>query len=136
VALSRDSGFVVRLVGTAEENDVFTVGIADAPEGTGRCLLFSIGTSADSRSPDVSAEFDTYCIVDEVQSTTYGGVIGCVLAPQELTLKFDDKAAQDLCLDRECRFPLHVDDLAIARLRDGLRRVFSGAGETLTELVL
>jgi hypothetical protein len=124
-AEGEDAGFVVQRVGTAEDNGVLTVGIAAAPDATGRCLLFSIQIDA-ADDENVADELDTYCITDEAQSTTYGGVVSCLLAAQELTLTFTAEAARQLHLNPRCRFPLRVDEESVEQLRSGLRRVLTG----------
>ena len=127
VALDEGSGFGVRLVGTAEEHGVFTVGIAADAGGTGRCLLFSSAANSEwDDDQDIADEEATYCVVDEVQSTAYGGVISCVLTSRDLRLKFTPEAAHRLHLKPDCRFPLLVDEASIEQLRDGLRRVLTG----------
>jgi hypothetical protein len=123
--LGGDAGFVVRRVGTAEENGVLTVGIAADPDATGRCLLFSVQIDTGD-DETLAAEENTYCITDEVQSTTYGGVVSCLLAPHELRLTFSAEAAQRLHLNPSCRFPLRVDKGSVEQLRSGLRRVLTG----------
>ena len=107
---------------------MFTVGIAvaTAAKGAGRCLLFSIQTSSQWDDQDVAHAEDTYCITDEVQSTTYCGVSRQLLTPQELRLKFTAEVAQKLAVNPTGRFPLRVDEASVEQLRSGLRRVLTG----------
>lgn len=126
-----NTGFTVRRhhVDTDEEyvdEDLFTVAVAEHPDGTGRQLLI---TAAEDDEDDED-EMASYCIVDEGHRVSYGGVARADLAETVLTLEFTARAVKILDLAQpvlELRLELEPDGLAA--LTEGFREVFTSGPE-------
>lgn len=130
-------GFPVYHVAVEELADVdtFIVGLAETEVGDGPSLLLSI-VLLPSDEQDHALGLDTYCVSTGGGATVYGGLTRCVLQDDALTLGFTPVAAKTLGLPLQMRLPLHVKHETIARLRDGLRRIFSPPSRSPTNLIL
>ncbi|WP_196778004.1 Imm10 family immunity protein [Lentzea aerocolonigenes] len=125
------SGFTVRTHHVdADDNyldeDLFTVAVAEQPDGAGRQLLI---TAADDDEDDPD-EMASYCVVDETHCTSYGGVRRADLADGVVTLEFSDRAVKQLELAGpvvELRLELEPD--AVVSLAEGMREVFISGPE-------
>lgn len=112
---------VVRFVAVEEDADCFVVGIAAHEDGSGRHLLFQ-----EPVDPDLVADSPTYCIVDDREASTDGGVTAVTLQDGVLELTFDEAGRDGLGLDEPVlRLRLDVDGEATQALRAGLERVLS-----------
>ena len=87
-----ECGFEVRQVTVEElpEDGAFVVALAEEPDGGGRLLMFQLIAAFDEQ--DVAQGQSTYCLCDEMGATVYGGVKGCVLAGNLLTIRLDTGA--------------------------------------------
>jgi hypothetical protein len=122
-----ECGFDVRGVTVQElpEDGTFVVALTEEPAGGGRLLMFQLGAAFDEQ--DVAQGHSTYCLCDEMGTTVYGGVTGCVLAGNLLTIRLDTEAATALRTGEECRLRLLVDARSVARVAEGLRKIFAGS---------
>ena len=109
------SDVTIRLVGEAEEDGVYTLGLAESAHGAdGFVLLLMIA------EPDEDG--DGCCVVVEPgQRTAYEAIAGCTLGPNELRLRFARAAANDLDLPED--FVLAFDDERRETVDRGLRRL-------------
>ncbi|MET9225054.1 Imm10 family immunity protein [Lentzea sp. NPDC003310] len=126
-----ETSFVVRGHGMGfedEEQTMFTVGVAEQPDGGGRQLMV---TASEDDLEDADHDMDTYCVVDDEHRCTYGGVRRAELDDGVLVLEFTDKAVAELELADPVltlKFDLAPD--VVAELKDGYRRVFTFGRES------
>ena len=125
------NGFVVRGHGLGfedEEQTMFTVGVAEQPDGGGRQLLV---TASEDDLEDADFDEDSYCVVDDEHRCTYGGVSRARLADGVLVLEFTEKAVEELELTEPVlTLELDLAPDAVAELADGYRRVFTFGRES------
>ncbi|WP_329789430.1 Imm10 family immunity protein [Lentzea sp. DG1S-22] len=126
-----DNSFVVRGHGMGfedEDRTMFTVGVAEQPDGGGRQLMV---TASEDDLDDADYDMDSYCVVDDEHRCTYGGVTRAELTGGVLVLEFSEKAVAELELAGPV---LSVElDLApdvVAELANGYRRVFTFGRES------
>lgn len=116
----------VRLVNDHEDEHAYTLGLAETEDGQEGATLLLMCNRHEPDEQDVAAKMDTYCLVDEEQSTVYGGVLAVVLEDSLLTLRLSQTSAAALGLDRgELRLTLEVPPEQLGVLRAGLTRVLS-----------
>ncbi|WP_242906086.1 Imm10 family immunity protein [Actinomadura terrae] len=109
----------MRLVGTSEDPDTFTVGLAEHPDGSGQGLLFTTPLADEE-------DTETYCLCTETAATYYGGVRECVLEGDLLRIKLSRAAAEELGIGPELTITLELPEAsALEELRNGLRRVLT-----------
>ncbi|GLZ35406.1 hypothetical protein Lesp02_75930 [Lentzea sp. NBRC 105346] len=113
--------FTVRDFGV-DDDDIYTVGVAELPDGGGRQLLFM--TSEDDVD-DADQGMDTYCITDERGACVYGGVRRADLSGNVLRLELTDQAARDLQVDPVVELVLELEPVRREALRAALPRVLS-----------
>ncbi|HUS31456.1 MAG TPA: Imm10 family immunity protein [Kofleriaceae bacterium] len=106
-------------VDDSEELQCFTLGFAEEADGSGPALMFQRAYAFDEQ--DIELGFDTYCLVTDSQSTTYGGIEKWQLAEGWLRLSLSFKAAEDLGVDRDLLIqfaPVHMELVrsALARI--------------------
>ena len=113
---------------TAGENtadQVFTLGIAENPDGTGGHLIIQTSLQPPT-DQDTATGMDTYCVMDDEGGVQYGGVEHVELDDAQLTIRFSQDSADELSVDDgELQLELELDEDATARLRDGLRRTLT-----------
>ncbi len=104
-------------VGSAEENGVFTIGLADDEHDASEYLLFQQWIDPDE------AELDSAVYIERngQQYGTYGGLVAAVLGWSALRLSLTPGAANALgtAMAIEVAFPAELHD----KLEEGLRRV-------------
>lgn len=120
----RSGTFIARLVGTAEENGILTVGVAEQPDGTGRTLLLQ-GVNPASSSADLLHPDEGYCVIIDAGPTVYGGLTAIGIHDGVLKLRLVPSAARTLQLPTEVTITLDVDHTAVSALRTGIRRVIA-----------
>lgn len=76
---------------TDEELDCRMLGFADRPDGDGACLVLGRSLSFDDQ--DHGLGMHTYCLVDDVQQTAYGGVASWVIDDGVVVIWLDEHAA-------------------------------------------
>ena len=114
---------------TIDENvtdRVFTLGIAEGPQGRGRHLILQSSLD-EPTAQDRETRMDSYCIVWGDQHTVYGGVQHVELRSdgRELIMRFSTEAAQELNVQgQELRLTLQFPGIYRARLSAALRRGF------------
>src|SRR5258708_477998 len=86
-----DADFIVRKVGEAEENDVYTIAISEDAEPTAESNSILFQWSDDNGPQEVALGWDTYCICEEPgQRTFYGGVKSWGLKGRVLVLRYEE----------------------------------------------
>lgn len=105
-------------VGTAYENRVFTLGLANE-DGVG-ALVFSQSDPIDEQ--DALLGMDTYSVSTDDGATFYGGIESARVTGLDLELRFTSEAADALGVPRELVLRFE-DGAAVDVARRGLRRV-------------
>jgi len=115
--------FVAKAVAVAEltELETFVVFLAENPDGSGERLELQRALAFDAQDQRLGQ--DTYCIVNESQATSYGGVTSWRLLEATLEIVLDDRAAKVFGVDGFL-VTLEVDAVRLGAVRDGLLRVF------------
>ena len=108
----------VSVTGTAYEDGVFTLGLADK-DGVGT-LLFSRSDTIDEQ--DALLGMDTYSVSTDEGATFYGGVESARVIGLGLELRFTSEAADVLGVPRELLLRFE-DGAAVDVACQGLRRV-------------
>lgn len=104
---------------------VFAVVLAENADGSGARLEIQRAAAFDEQDEELGQ--DTYCVSTQHGVTHYGGVSAWRLTSRALELALDPAAAK--ALGGEPGFLVElvgVDAETLARLRDGLARVFVG----------
>ncbi|MCX2953589.1 Imm10 family immunity protein [Lentzea sp. NEAU-D7] len=126
-----ETSFVVRGHGMGfedEERTMFTVGVAEQPDGGGRQLMI---TASEDDLEDADFDMDSYCVVDDEHRCTYGGVRGASLSGGVLVLEFTEKAVAELELaEPVLAIQLDLAPDVVAELAGGYRRVFAFGRES------
>src|SRR5262245_1444167 len=114
---------IIRRVEVTEiiEEQVIVVALSEEHDGTGRALLLQLALAFDAQ--DVALGMDTYCLSNEEGAAVYGGVRGCTLTGDVLTLQLTPETAATLAMASPCHLHLRADPSAMRQLREGLRRV-------------
>ncbi|MGI5171758.1 Imm10 family immunity protein [Spirillospora sp. CA-253888] len=116
----------MRLVGVAADDETFTVGLAEHPDGTGRALLFGRLLEADSAgSRAKAAAREPYSLSTHTGATCHGGVRTCVLRDGVLQIGLSAAASRVLDIGPELALPLQIGEEDLERLRDGLHQVLT-----------
>ncbi|MFD9703682.1 Imm10 family immunity protein [Lentzea sp. NPDC059081] len=125
------TGFVVRGHGMGfedEEQTMFTVGVAELPDGGGRQLLV---TASEDDLEDADLDMDSYCVVDDEHRCSYGGVRRAELTGGVLVLEFTEKAVAELELTEPVlALKIDLEPDVVAELAGGYRRVFTFGRES------
>ncbi|MET7276171.1 Imm10 family immunity protein [Streptomyces flaveolus] len=123
-ALAKNSQWIVRVVVVTEDDDCFTVGMAEDGDGEGCHLSIQSGV----REPDAQQlrlGWDTYCVMNETGAVHYGGIESAAVAAGKVSFRFSSEAAAELSLPGESlELALH-EDVDVATLRVGLHRVLT-----------
>ncbi|WP_067473609.1 Imm10 family immunity protein [Actinomadura hibisca] len=116
----------MRRVGVAQDDESFTVGLAEHADGTGAALLFSHGLApAPARPGRKAAPSEPYSLSTHTGATYYGGVRTCVLREGTLHITLSRTASQRLGVSPELVLPVHVSEDDLDVLRNGLRQVLT-----------
>jgi hypothetical protein len=109
------------LVAAEELTDlnVFTVVLAEQPDGGGQRLEVQLALSFDEQ--DASQGMDTYCLSTEEGRTFYGGVLGWSVDDSRLELRLTAEAAGALGVENG--FLVDIPQGKLELLREGLKRV-------------
>jgi Immunity protein 10 len=117
VVADMDVGFVA----TSHSEGVFSLGLAEGTEGTGRAIVFQLADDFDEQ--DYASGTATYSISTDKAARSYGGVQRCLLYRDILTLGFDESTASELDLPKTLRLRLLVSDEHASQVSVGLRRL-------------
>lgn len=114
----------VRLISDYEGDGTYTLGLAESTDGlSGRSLLLMCSTEEPDEQ-DIAAGLGTYCLVDEVQATAYGGVLNFTVKDRELLMELTSTTATALGLKKErLRLSLNVPENQLTLLRQRASRV-------------
>lgn len=115
-----------RLVNDYEDEHAYTLGLAETEDGQDGATLLLMCSPHPPDEQDVASGMDTYCLVDEEQSTAYGGVVAVVLDDNLLTFTLTRSTAAALALHKdELRLAMEVPPAQLDLLRTGVVRVLS-----------
>ncbi|KYF50871.1 hypothetical protein BE08_11315 [Sorangium cellulosum] len=105
------------------EMDAYVVVLASSTDGEGERIEVQrrLGPFDDQ---DRELGQDTYSISTHTGATTYAGIEACRLRGSTLELTLSAAAANELGVDQEVNVTLELTDDAIARLWDGLLKIF------------
>jgi len=103
--------------------NVFVVVLAEDPMETGRRIELQRALDPDQQDKDQA--MDTYCVSTSWGPSCYGGIEAIVLEGRNLTIVFQQKAANVLELPVKLVLDLVIDEPALVTLRAGLKRIFS-----------
>lgn len=110
------------------EDEMFTVGVAEQPNGGGVHFLF---TASEDDLEDAEQDMDSYCITNEGGWCTYGGVTEAHLAGDVLRLSFTDEAARELVLSEPVvEMTLALPSAEREQVKEAFLRVFSFGRES------
>lgn len=115
----------VALVTVEENQDAFTVGLAEDETGEGAYIILQCSL-APPNANETATGLDTYCLLDENGAVQYGGVTHATLHDAVLTLTLTDEAAEELDVENNTgTITLTVPQQETARLAEGLHRIFT-----------
>ena len=115
----------VALVTVEENQDAFTVGLAEDETGEGAYLILQCALTPPNAN-ETATGLDTYCLLDENGAVQYGGVTHATLNDTTLTLTLTDEAAEELDVENNTgTITLTVPQQDTARLAEGLHRIFT-----------
>ncbi|CAN92330.1 hypothetical protein predicted by Glimmer/Critica [Sorangium cellulosum So ce56] len=105
------------------EMDAYVVVLASSTDGEGERIEVQRRLDPfDDQDRELGQ--DTYSISTHTGATTYAGIEACRLRGSTLDLTLSAAAAKELGVDQEVNVTLDLADQAIARLWDGLLKIF------------
>lgn len=118
---------VAREIGVEDERPLLLVGIAESSGDEGRDFVFQCDLRVNEYQDGSNwVEGETYCVVNEHGSTSYGGVREIDFQGNVLRIVFDDKTIDALKLeDSEYEFRIEADLADVAKVRRYLTMILT-----------